>query len=187
MNSQQNPKPTLEFAPLQVPQALCLLQTKPFEAGLAFHMRERGSSWTQVQGDVRFGSKADICSAKRHVRFTPESGHLRCNKGCPLCAKSGHRAAYSITSSARASSGSGIVKWSAAANMPFHCFAKWRRDCQPIFSVGDRRRAKPSCLFRIEGRRVLAHQVGSAARRALPATGPMQCRLPSVHRRANGR
>jgi hypothetical protein len=24
-------------------------------------------------------SKADICSAKRHVRFTPESGHVRCN------------------------------------------------------------------------------------------------------------
>jgi hypothetical protein len=25
--------------------------------------------------DVRFGSKADMCSAKRHVRFTPDSGH----------------------------------------------------------------------------------------------------------------
>jgi hypothetical protein len=24
---------------------------------------------------VRFGSLADICSAKRHVRFTPRSGH----------------------------------------------------------------------------------------------------------------
>ena len=23
--------------------------------------------------DVRFGSQADICSAKRHVRFTPDS------------------------------------------------------------------------------------------------------------------
>ena len=31
--------------------------------------------------NVRFGSKADICSAKRHVRFTPESGHVRCNSG----------------------------------------------------------------------------------------------------------
>ena len=28
-------------------------------------------------GDVRFGSKADMCSAKRHVRFTPESRHRR--------------------------------------------------------------------------------------------------------------
>ncbi|MGA7739315.1 MAG: hypothetical protein WCB22_28340, partial [Pseudolabrys sp.] len=36
--------------------------------------------------DVRFGSKADIRSAKRHVRFTPESGHVRCNSVCPLCA-----------------------------------------------------------------------------------------------------
>jgi hypothetical protein len=26
--------------------------------------------------DVRFGSEADICGAKRHVGFTPESGHL---------------------------------------------------------------------------------------------------------------
>ena len=25
--------------------------------------------------DVRFGSLADKCSAKRHVRSTPESGH----------------------------------------------------------------------------------------------------------------
>ena len=27
--------------------------------------------------NVRFGSKADICSAKLHVRFTPKSGHVR--------------------------------------------------------------------------------------------------------------
>jgi hypothetical protein len=26
-----------------------------------------------MQFDVRFGSKADICTAKRHVRFTPNS------------------------------------------------------------------------------------------------------------------
>jgi hypothetical protein len=29
--------------------------------------------------NVRFGSKADICSASTHVRFTPESGHWRCS------------------------------------------------------------------------------------------------------------
>ena len=39
---------------------------------------------------VRFGSKADICTARAHVRFTPESGHVRCNSLCPLWAKSGH-------------------------------------------------------------------------------------------------
>ncbi len=27
------------------------------------------------KADVRFGSKADMCGAKRHVRFAPESGH----------------------------------------------------------------------------------------------------------------
>jgi hypothetical protein len=41
--------------------------------------------------DVRFGSKADMCIAKGHVRFTPKSGHVQCNWGCPLCAKSGVR------------------------------------------------------------------------------------------------
>src|SRR5262249_29829541 len=40
--------------------------------------------------DVRFGSKADICSAIGHVRFTPESGHVRCTRACPLWANSGH-------------------------------------------------------------------------------------------------
>ena len=42
------------------------------------------------EADVRFGSKPDIHTAKSHVRFTPESGHVRCNPGCPLWAKSGH-------------------------------------------------------------------------------------------------
>ena len=28
--------------------------------------------------DVRFGSKADICSALAHVRYYPESGHMHC-------------------------------------------------------------------------------------------------------------
>jgi hypothetical protein len=40
--------------------------------------------------NVRFGSLADICSAKRHVRFNPESGHVQCNSECPLSANSGH-------------------------------------------------------------------------------------------------
>ena len=44
------------------------------------------------ESDVRFGSKADMCSAAAYVRFAPESGHVRCKEGCPLCAKSGHRA-----------------------------------------------------------------------------------------------
>src|SRR5262249_30184101 len=35
-------------------------------------------------------SKADICSAKQHIRFTPESGHVRCTSPCLLWARSGH-------------------------------------------------------------------------------------------------
>src|SRR5262245_44391488 len=46
------------------------------------------------QADVRFGSKADICSAQAYVRFTPNSGHVRCTRGCPLWANSGHRIDY---------------------------------------------------------------------------------------------
>jgi hypothetical protein len=40
--------------------------------------------------NVRFGSTADMCSAKGHVRFTPESD-IKCDiMECPLWAKSGH-------------------------------------------------------------------------------------------------
>jgi hypothetical protein len=38
--------------------------------------------------------------SRQDVRFTPESGHVRCKCGCLLWANSGHRAFYSITSSA---------------------------------------------------------------------------------------
>src|SRR5262249_12425827 len=47
-------------------------------------MKTRKKLATPVGADVRFGSKADICAAKGHVRFTPESGHVRCKQGCPL-------------------------------------------------------------------------------------------------------
>src|SRR5262249_38823612 len=43
---------------------------------------------------VRCGVKADICSARRHVRFTPESGQVRCNEGCPLWAKNSEHHCY---------------------------------------------------------------------------------------------
>src|SRR5262245_50293878 len=33
---------------------------------------------TLCRSHVRYGSKADKCSAKRHVRFTPKSRHVRC-------------------------------------------------------------------------------------------------------------
>ena len=33
----------------------------------------------QCISDVRFGSKADMCVAQGHVRFTPESRHWKIN------------------------------------------------------------------------------------------------------------
>src|SRR5262245_55492635 len=72
--------------------------------------------------DVRFGSKADICTAPAHVRFTPnsdresghvanghvcftpESGHVRCTSRCLLRAKSGHPTNYSGTPALRRAS-----------------------------------------------------------------------------------
>jgi len=53
----------------------------------------------------------------RHVRFTPESGHVQCSSRCPLWANSGlmqcsKKDCYSIAASARASSedGMGLVQ-----------------------------------------------------------------------------
>ena len=41
---------------------------------LAFTPRQgRLVGYQRVQGNVRFGSKADLCSAKGHVRFTPKA------------------------------------------------------------------------------------------------------------------
>ena len=57
------------------------------------HRTTRGSALKGVvtrPANVRFGSLADILRCGRHVRFTPESGHVRCTTLCPLCAKSGH-------------------------------------------------------------------------------------------------
>jgi hypothetical protein len=65
---------------------------------------------SSLRSNVRFGSKADICSAKGHVhfapnsdrknrhaanghvRFTPESGRVRRKPSCLLRANSGHDA-----------------------------------------------------------------------------------------------
>ena len=38
-------------------------------------MKTEANMRSYIAADVRFGSKADICSATRHVRFTPKSGH----------------------------------------------------------------------------------------------------------------
>ena len=84
--------------------------------------------------NVRFGSKADMTALSRDVRYTPNSRHGLERVGCPLCANSGHcsvrlgcplsanrdisrcgKYRYSITSSARYSTASGISIPSALA------------------------------------------------------------------------
>jgi hypothetical protein len=40
--------------------------------------------------NFRFGSLADICSAKSHFCFSPNSRHMRRSNVCPLCAKRQH-------------------------------------------------------------------------------------------------
>ena len=50
---------------------------------------------------VRFGSETDICAAKGHVRFTPESDIQRVTIGCPLRAKSGHETLFDHLAGAR--------------------------------------------------------------------------------------
>src|SRR5215475_12842253 len=48
------------------------------------------SDFPACSTDVSFGSKADICGAKRHVRFAPESD-IKCDiVACPLWANSRH-------------------------------------------------------------------------------------------------
>ena len=53
-----------------------------------------GRCWDiEIQGsNVRFGSLADMCVAKSDVRFTPQSGHVHCDRLCLLWANSGHQA-----------------------------------------------------------------------------------------------
>jgi hypothetical protein len=73
------------------------VEGKPREKSLALCDRAASEKWytaslaVLIRPDVRFGSLADIRRGSRHVRFTPESGHVRCKNKCPLSAKSGHR------------------------------------------------------------------------------------------------
>ena len=46
-----------------------------------------GTTGAVVGPDVRFGSKADICGAKGHVRFTPESDRKSGGSAIAISAK----------------------------------------------------------------------------------------------------
>jgi hypothetical protein len=47
---------------------------------LTHQVRKRVGPWSNKRRvKIRFGSKADILACIGHVRFTPKSGHVRCN------------------------------------------------------------------------------------------------------------
>src|SRR5262249_28613649 len=44
------------------------------------HNNNRGMTASTLPPDVRFGSKADICSAVGNARSTPNGGHVQCKR-----------------------------------------------------------------------------------------------------------
>ena len=68
-------------------QGMVAAQTR---TGKGLDVKVRYTFYSEGPPDVRFGSKADMCSAKGHVRFAPESRHLQCKSACPLYPNSGH-------------------------------------------------------------------------------------------------
>jgi hypothetical protein len=95
----------------------------PFHLGLQFsrrtlpyHSIERRCASQQNRAlEVRNGSEADILGGLPDVRFTPTSGHQQAHLRRPLCAKTGSRLVYSITSSAISRKSREIVRPSAFA------------------------------------------------------------------------
>ena len=79
------------YSPYRIEQSWACTVLPPLERFLRDESRT-GAAQPFVCRNLfdRFGSKADICSAKRHVRFTPKSRHVQRNSLCPLCANSGH-------------------------------------------------------------------------------------------------
>ena len=56
--------------------------------GVQTVLRALGQKQTFRSGMSALPPKADMCGATRHVRFTPESGHVQCNKAMSaLCQK----------------------------------------------------------------------------------------------------
>jgi hypothetical protein len=69
-------RPSLAFQTKMITDAV----SSPHWVGLTAH-RSSGL-------EVRFGSKADIASGSRHVRFTPKSGHASVSLDAPFGAGS---------------------------------------------------------------------------------------------------
>src|SRR5215467_7722587 len=62
----------------------CGAPRRPLAEGLRRRWKAR-AQWSRSGAAPKV-----IVEVAIHVRFTPESGHVRCNEGCPLWANSGH-------------------------------------------------------------------------------------------------
>src|SRR5262249_13683187 len=63
-----------------------------------FSKMDRSPTLEDRNSNVRFGSKADMCAAKRNVRFTPESD-IKCDiTECPLWANNEQAPPPEVTS-----------------------------------------------------------------------------------------
>jgi hypothetical protein len=80
----------MEITPVQAPDLLHndLMSIRTLDLGpLSISIPQIGKvSESATPINVRFGSKADICTAAPQVRFTPKSGHVRRASPCLLWA-----------------------------------------------------------------------------------------------------
>src|SRR5262249_52975 len=62
--------------------AITLMKSRRRMQPSACHVEDDASfeRLSDKRGSVRFGPRADICSAPAHVRLTPKSGHSQCKK-----------------------------------------------------------------------------------------------------------
>jgi hypothetical protein len=80
---------------------------------------------------VRFGSKADILAAVRHVRSSPKSRHREIVLECLLCANSGHRACDALWNQGTTNRGLDL-SWFCANKNHLNCTARRCTGRRPV-------------------------------------------------------
>src|SRR5262245_43307452 len=122
-----------------------------------------------MPADVRNGSKADICSAPTHVRFTPESGLAGANRNVHFGPIADIDHLYSMTSSAAKRKPFGIVTPSALAILRSTSAAPRGLDRGDVNLLHSHHRIKRALCFIAAGRQ----RFGQYTRRDLPRHAPL--------------